>query len=771
MKNLNIIIRSILRQKLNSAIIIVSLALGLACFNLINLFIFRELKTDSFHEDADRIYALKCDDPWIPGRKMYHCKYGSAEFMKVNFPQVEDYCRYNNSNALKIIANNQDYFDHPQIIGASENFFRFFSYKLLTNNPGTALEASNSLVISSELAKKYFGAGNPVGKIITLVNTNKTDQMTVTGTFEKPFDNTQLNFDMVRLINEVDSRCYIKLVKDNDPKEMEKLFSEKKEIIPVINTGTPGPYYLQPLQKAYFDTMRGLTVDFNRDKRDLWISLIIGLMIIGIATFNYLGVLTNKFHGKVKEYYLRRINGSTLPDLIARFALENSIIVVVSFLTGIFLMLDALPFFNSLTNSKITDTFIFQPDQIAILAGVLVFILLITLIFAFYLIRSNLNLNLLKTDQDQTVRSIQIPVFNIFQLASSIALIICALIIIRQMNFIANKPIGLNKEVIEIKIPPRYKDKTPVFKDELLKISSINSVSIVGASPVLEHFLVALKYQQDGVEKEYTLSGFSGDENYLDVLGLKLIDGTGFSETLSSNTKKCLINQSFARLFPGQNLIGKGIPGMEDMIVTGIVEDFNYSDLKSKIEPAFISYDNKGGHLLVKAAENLTQEAGSAVSSIWQKLIPDFPVNIESVGDRFEWFHRGNVNFKRLIGSCALISLFLSMIGLFAVAYQKTISRTKEIGIRKINGANIIEILAMINKDFVRWTVIAFIIAVPAAWFAMNKWLENYAYKTDVKWWIFAVSGIIVLAVSLLTVSWQCWRASIKNPIEALRYE
>jgi len=766
------LIRSLLRDRLNTLIIIISLAVGIASINLIFLFLNRELRTDGFHKYKDQIYALKCDDPWIPGQKMYHCKSGSAEYMKANIAQVEDFCRYNNSNPLKIIINNEEYFDHPQIIGASENFFRFFSYKLLTNNPGTALETVSSLVISADLANKYFGKDDPIGKIITLVNRNKTDQMTVTGIFEKSFDNTQINFDMVRLIGDIDSRCYVRLVKDADPKVLEKLFSDKKEMIPVLNTGISGPtYYLEPLQKAYFDTSRELVVENNRDKRDLWIALIIGLMIIGISIFNYLGVLTNKFLGKVKEYYLRRINGSTIRDLIARFMIENSIIVAISFLIGLFLMLDALPFFNTLINSYITNTFIRQPEQIAILIGVLVFVLLITLFFGSYLIHSNLNINLLKTDQDQTVRSIQIPLFNIFQLASSIALIICSLIIISQMNFITQKPIGLNKDVIEIRIPPQYKDKAGAFKDELIKSISVNSVSVVGASPLLEHFLVLLKYQQDGVEKEYSPSGFSGDENYLDVLGIELIDGTGFSETISANTKKCLINQSFAGLFPDQDLIGKGIPGMEDMIVTGIVKDFHYSDLKSRVEPAFISFDNKGFHLLVKPSDNRAQPARSAISDIWQKLIPDYPLDIESVGDRFEWYHRGNVNFKRLIASCSLISLFLSMIGLFAVSYQKTRSRTKEIGIRKINGANIIDILAMINKDFIRWTVIAFIIAVPVAWYAMHKWLESYAYKTDVKWWIFALSGIIVLTISLLTVSWQSWKAATKNPVEALRYE
>jgi putative ABC transport system permease protein len=765
------IFRSLIRDRLNTLVVIVSLAVGIASISLIAIFISRELGTDNFHKYKDQIYALKCDDPWIPGKKMYYCKFGSAEYMKNNFAQVEDFCRYNNSNPLKITSDNEDYFDHPQIIGASENFFNFFSYKLLTNNPETALESTNNLVISSDLAKKYFGTDNPVGKIITLVNRNNSEQMTVTGIFEKPFDNTQINFDMVRLIGEVDSRCYVRLVKNTVPEELEKLFSDKKEIIPIVNTGTPGQYYLESLQNTYFDTLRGQVVDNNRDKRDLWIALIIGLLIIGVAVFNYLGILANKFHRKTKEYYLRRINGSSLRSLIARSMLENSITVMISFFLGLFLMLDALPFFNNLTDSKLTQAFIYQPGQIAIMIAVIVLILLITLLFAAYLIRSNLDLNILKADKNHVIRSIQIPVFNIFQLASSISLIICSFIIIKQMNYITNKPIGMNKEVIEIKIPPQYKDKAGIFKDELLKNSSIDNVSVTGASPLLEHFLVALKYQQDGVEIQYSPGGFTGDENYLNVLGIELVSGTGFSETLSANKNKCLINQSFARLFPNQDLIGKGMPGMEDMIITGVIKDFNYSDLKSKVEPAFISFDNKGGHLLVKASENQAQKARNAISVIWQKLIPDYPLDTESIGDRFEWYHRKNINFKRLIVSCSVISLFLSMIGLFALSYQKTRSRTKEIGIRKINGANIIEILALINKDFVKWTVIAFIIAIPAAWYAMYKWLESYAYKTEVKWWIFALSGIIVLAISLITVSWQSWRAATSNPVNALRYE
>ncbi len=277
---------------------------------------------------------------YCPGRRFLPC----SEF---RFPEV-------NCQTIPNISIVRSF------IRASENFFSFFSYKLLTNNRESALESPNNIVISAELAKKYFGKDDPVGKIITVVNSNKTEQMVVSGIFEKPVENTQIVFDMVRLIGEADSRCYVRLAKNASIEEVEKLFLENKELIPVINDGKPGPYYLESLQSAYFDTTRGSFVEASRDKTDLLIALIIGLMIIGIATFNFLGILTNKFRGKIKEYYIRRINGSSVNRLIALFMVENSIISGVSFIFSIFLIQDALPFFNELTGTNIPDIFISQ---------------------------------------------------------------------------------------------------------------------------------------------------------------------------------------------------------------------------------------------------------------------------------------------------------------------------------------------------------------------------------------------------------------------------
>ena len=213
------------------------------------------------------------------------------------------------------------------------------------------------------------------------------------------------------------------------------------------------------------------------------------------------------------------------------------------------------------------------------------------------------------------------------------------------------------------------------------------------------------------------------------------------------------------------------MPGDTEKTIIGIVEDFHFSSLKRKIEPGYIEYGDEGPNIIVKAKEGLENEVEESITAIWAKLIPDYPVNFENLDARYKSLHDENKNFIRLIGSGSLISIFLSMMGLFAISADKSIKRTKEIGIRKVNGARVSEILIMLNKDFVKWVAIAFVIAAPIAYYAMSKWLENFAYKTELSWWIFALAGIIALLIALITVSCQSYIAARRNPVEALRHE
>ncbi len=769
MMKIKLIFRRLFKLKLNNAVVIVSLTVGIASINLISIFLTKELNTDKFQKDCEQIYALKCDDPFSEARKIYYCLQGSAEYINENFSQVEDFCRINEYSAIKITANRKQYFDNPSIICASKNFFQFFDFNLLTNNKKTALEAENMLVISDKLAKKYFGDSDPVGKTITLANNNKSEELVISGVFKKPNENTQLNFDMVCSSNFRDGRCYIKLIPGTDAEKLEQQFSENKEKIP--NIDEQGQYYLEPFYTSYFDTSSQWPFIKNRDKKDLSIALIIGLVILIVALFNYFGLLNISLLEKTKSFTIQRINGSSKLNIALAIMLENIFLFLISVILSLFLVIWISPFFNKLTGTNITSTYFFQLKQILTLLSYITFFLVITFLFILVRVKIAFNTTILKSKLSQTAKRIQLPAFNIFQLASSVVLIICPTVILKQIKYISDKPIGLDKNVIEIKLPKQYANKAAILKEELLCSPFIKQVSVTKASPMQECWKTLLYYQDNGKEKEYTPALFSGDENYISTLDIKLITGENLYPTQDSEIKTCLINKSLANLFPGENLVGKTLPGNSLYKVNGIVKDFNFTDLKQIIEPAFIEYSAEGSNLLIKAKPGQSQQINDLINKTWKNNIPDYPLNIETIGDRFEWKHQENQNYIRLIGSCSFISIFLSVIGLFVISLRSCQSRTKEIGVRKVNGAKTREILALLNSDFIKWVAIAFVISAPVAWYTMNKWLENFAYKTVLSWWIFIFGGLITVIIALFTVSWQSWKAANKNPVEALKYE
>lgn len=226
-----------------------------------------------------------------------------------------------------------------------------------------------------------------------------------------------------------------------------------------------------------------------------------------------------------------------------------------------------------------------------------------------------------------------------------------------------------------------------------------------------------------------------------------------------------------ARLFPNRDLVGKPLPGNEELTVLGIVKDFNYDSLKNHVQPGYVFYGDSGNYLMVKPVSGQEKTVNKAIGDIWEELIPDYPLNVESIEERFSWMHRDNTNYIKLLGACSAISIFLSMMGLFAVSFLSARRRTKEIGIRKVNGAKVSEVMTMLNNEFLKHVFIAFVIAIPIAWFIMHRWLENFAYKTELNWWVFVLAGGLTICITLATVSWQSWRAAVANPVDSLRDE
>jgi len=768
---LNQIIRSIIRSPLNSSVIIISLAIGMACTNLIILFITRELNTDSFQQNKDRIYLLKCDNPFEKGSQMTSCRKGGAEYIKENFSQVEDFCRIRFARAQKVMIGNQVYNDNLAVFETSANFFNIFSYKLLTKNPNELLTTKDDIAISEELAQKYFGERLPAGRIITIINGNTKTDYIIKGIFSKPAENTQFHFDMVRLAEDTERYAFLLLKKNADPASLEKQFEREKDKIPVINDGTPGKYYLESFKKTYFDTSEYSLLGNKRDKSDIWIAMIIGLMIISVASVNYLGLINNKLFDKTSEFYIRRINGGSRASLIADFMIESLIVIFIAFIFSLEVISWIIPLFNELTGSGIDVASYTTPDSFLIMSLVILFLMLATLLFTVNKINKQTISSTYKVIMDKEGKIIKYPAFNIFQLIVTMVLLICSVTILKQINYITNKEIGLNKDVIEVKIPSKYADLTKVFKEELIKYPSVAGISVTTASPLLEWILASFHYTENEEDKQYSPKIFRGDEAFISTLGIRLTEGRDFSGNINSDKNNCIINESLAKYFSGRDLIGEKLPGYEKLTVIGIVKDFNCSGLKDAISPGVIIFDNSGSHLLVMPSTLQSQPVRNSIAETWQKLIPDFPLSIESVKERYEWYHREDTNYAKLIGSCCIISLFLSMIGLFAISFHSSRKRTKEIGIRKINGATIQGVMLLLNKDFLRWIIIALAISSPIALYIMHRWLQGFAYRTELSWWIFALAGFIALGIALLTVSWQSWRAATRNPVEALRYE
>jgi putative ABC transport system permease protein len=768
---LNQIFRSLFRNPLNSLIIIISLAIGMACTNLIMLFITRELNTDSFQQNRDRIYLLRCDNPYEKGSLMSNCKKGGAEYIKENFSQVEDFCRIRFTRAQKVMIGNQIYNDNLAVFETSATFFTVFSYKLLTNNPNSALTTKDDIVISEELAQKYFGERLPVSQIITIINDNIKTDFIIRGIFRKPVENSQFNFDMVKLSENNERYAFLLLKNNTDPAKLEKLFAKEKDKIPVINDGTPGKYYLKSFKQTYFDTSEYSLLGNKREKSDIVIAMIIGLLIFCVASVNYLGLINNKLFDKTPEFYIRRINGGSRTSLIMDFMIESLITIGIAFVISLEVISLIIPLFNDLTESQIDLTCFTTPESFLLMSGVLFSLLFATLLFSVN------KLNKLKISSTGNVmldiegKIIKIPSFNIFQLIVTIVLVICSITILKQINFITKKDIGINKDVIEVKIPSIYESQTKNFKEDLLKYPSVASISVTTASPLLEWIQTSFQYAENGVDKQYSPNIFRGDEAFIRTLGINLTEGRDFSGNITSDKNNCIINESLARHFSGRNLIGEKLPGYEKLTVIGIVKDFNCSGAKDPISPGVIIFDNSGNHLLVMPAFGQSQSVKKSISETWKKFIPDFPVNIESVRERYDWYHIKETNFAKLIISCCLISLFLSMIGLFAISFHTSRKRTKEIGIRKINGATVFGVISLLNRDFFRWIIIAFVPASFLAWYIMSTWLQGFAYRTELNLWIFILAGLLTVTTTFLTVSWQSWRAATRNPVDALRYE
>jgi len=792
-------IRYILKNKLYSFLNIFGLTLGLAAFIYIATYVSYETNFDQFHANANRIYrcvtfakmgeTLEC----IP-----RSEYPLAETVKNEIPEVQAASRlFLEENVYTRYKDNK--FIEKKIWFADPSLFDVLDFQFIDGDRETALSNPNSILLTQKAVQKYFGEENPIGKSITLSN-NQNFQ--VTGVLENIPYNSHLQFDLLASSLTLPERnrvdwgsfnsvyTYVLAKEGVDPKVFEQKFEtclqkyEEQVITKYINPSVKefekqGNYFkhkLQPLSDIHLNSSFAEEATTYGNLRFLIILGITGILILIIACSNFINLSTATASKRAKEIGIKKIVGSMQKDIFFQVMSEIFVYCILALILAIVLLAIALPVLNKYSGIVMTFDFffnktgllliIFMPILVTILAGIYpaIFINRFKLTET---VKGKSNANNQKPWLRGSLVAVQFVIF--------IVLIFSTITINKQINLMRNQNPGFNKEnVLVVKNMFFLGSQMASFKNELLNNPSVISASFSSAIPSMGDFSNNA-FRQKGQKEKYLIDRMFVDADFLKTLDAKMLNGRFFSDNLKSETNKAIINEQAAKLLgwsdSNEKILTDLNGGENDFQVIGIVKDFHMKSFRENAKPFVIRVSESSNYLAIRMQPGDIPKMLDRVKVQWEKFNSDAPFEYFFLDQSFDAQYKSEDRLSKIIGIFTLVAIAIACLGLFGLVSYTATQKTKEIGIRKVNGAKISEILTLLNKDFIKWVAIAFVIATPIAWYAMNKWLESFAYKTELSWWIFALSGLIALGIALLTVSWQSWKAATRNPVEALRYE
>jgi putative ABC transport system permease protein len=760
-------IRNFFKNKIYTITIILSLAIGFAISNILIGFTLREINTDSHHEKKDRIYRLLSEDPF--GRE------GMMSFMEASIPKylMDNYPEIEASTLLNTLRNNgisregtEGKFDNFTILTADSSFFEIFDYTLSAGNPMHAIGLKN-IVLTGEVSDILFEKLPSLSQDIDLFIDTIKVPLTVSGITESSKENTHLIFDGIVYVDDYKKAgggiCYILLRKNAEPGEFVAKINEDPLMPSLIGPGKID-YHLQPIQEVYFDEENSRNFSKARGKLFIWISWAITFTVLFLAGFNFLNLFFNAFLKRWKEFGMKKVLGATIHTFRLTATFEVVAYIMVSFGLSVLITAALLPLFNSLLSYDLTLKY-YSDSRIILLISLIILIIAVSVILRLtgYMYRIN-PVNIIN-NKIQFKISLNRSMLGV-QFVISIILLICSITIIRQTTYIKNKPLGFNRNILEVRSPKGAdQNKLKVFQDHINTIPGISVSSLCGGNPISDNMI--LRYDLEN-EEFYTPYLYIGDENYLETLGLTIISGEIPSKG-NSNAK--LINEAFVRYFDLDEPIGQKIPGTKEDYVSGIVKDFNIASLKQDIPPAIISINDFANTLLAKVDPGQLGAILPEFERHWKEVYPSYPFKYLLMNDELNKKHKEDIVFSKIIIISAILSVLITCFGLFALSWGTTQERSKEIGIRKVIGATSMNILQLLLVNYLKIIVITSAIGIPISILLLNKWLEKFAYRIDVGVIPPILAGILVLAIAFLTVGFHTLKSSFQNPVEALRYE
>jgi putative ABC transport system permease protein len=791
--------RNIRKNKLFSAINILGLSIGIGLCFIIMLYVQNELSYDRFNVKADRTYriAFKAN---INGGKILEGNVMPpvASALMNDYPEVEEATRLNINGDTKVIYNNKT-FKESRLVIVDSNFFSVFTLPFVKGDAKTALMEPYTIVLTKDIANKYFNNDEPVGKLLKIDN----ELFKVTGVIDNIPANSHFHFDLfVALSNLPYARdpswlssgmfTYIVLKKGSDYKKLEAKFPGmvEKYMGPQIQKsmgmslaqfrtkGNELGFVLQPLIgiHLYSNTNYELEPGGNADYVYIFGGIAIFMMIV--ACINFINLSTASASKRAKEVGVRKVAGSGRFQLIKQFLLESLLITMIALTIAFVLVQLALPAFNDISGKHLS--FEVKPILAFVVLGLLVG-LAADIYPAFYLSSFKpiavLKGKLTASNKSFSLRSSLV----VFQFFISVGLIISTIVVYRQMKFIQNKKLGYDKEQL-LTIPNSYAlgKNEQVYKQDLLKDPHIVNATVSLYKPAgPSGNNNALAYPEGHDNQIMKTLEYHIDEQYIPTLGMQMVAGRNFSAAFATDSLAMIINESAAKAFGWGTVdaIGKRIIRQNSdkgsnvaFNIVGVVKDFNFKSLHEPITPLLMTLQPEGG-LIFKI--KTTDVAGllTTMKKQWDSYNTNEPFTYAFMDDLYNKTYSAEQKTGIILNIFSILTIFVACLGLFGLATYTAEQRTKEIGIRKVLGASVTQVTQMLSKEFLKLVVIASLIAFPAAWWAMNKWLQSFAYRINISWSVFAVAGFAALLIALLTVSFQAIKAAIANPVKSLRTE
>lgn len=796
--------RNLWKNKGYSAINILGLAIGLATCLLIMIYVVDELSYDKFNKKADRIYRVDGDinfggTHWI----LAVAPDPMGATLKKDFPQVEQYVRFRNYGGFRVKKGN-DNVQENSVIHVDSTLFDVFTLPVIHGDTKTALDDLASVVITEKIAKKYFNTTDAVGKVMVMDDENNYK---VSAVIKDISEQSHFRFDFFVPLNSEESKqgnwlsnnfnTYIVLKEGSDPKKLESQLNGivtkylGPQAFQVLNatlddlkkSGGHVKYSLTPLTEIHLHSNKTGELGANGSMQYVYIFSAIALFILLIACVNFMNLSTARSSNRAKEVGVRKVLGSNKKNLVSQFLTESVLISFIALILAIGIAQLLLPYFNQLSGKDIDMGWFSKPW---LLPSLLVLVLIVGVLAgsypSFYL-SSFQPVTVLKGKLSGGFkRSWLRSSLVVFQFATSVILIVGTIVIYSQLSFIRNKRLGFDREqVMIVQNGFALGDHAKTFRNELKNIKGVENVTMTGFLPTGDNRSDSPLFPEASLNQKAAVSmqTWYVDENYIPTLKMEMAKGRNFSSQLQTDSSAVIVNEAAAKMLPFADPIGKTLYYLTDMQskevttyqIIGVVKDFNFNSLRDQVTPMVLFFDESRGSIALRFQTSDISSLISQVQGKWKSIAPNQPFSYTFMDEDFNNIYQSEQRIGKIALSFSVLAILIACLGLFGLVTYAAEQRTKEIGIRKVLGASVSNIVRMLSKDFMKLVVIAMVFAFPLSWYFMNKWLEDFAYRISIDWKVFALAGLAAILIAIITVSFQAIKAAITNTVKNLRTE